>query len=151
MVLLDLLIYIVNIDINIVIVRLINQIKGKELSEDQVKKYKNRIRELSEDTTKKMEDKIKILEQLKEDIENIIKNKIKDEEIKFEGEKESLIERITLARENNKLDIRNDNNILRNSTIFGSYCENLRNSMIILNPIKKKESTDSFGKIVENI
>ena len=132
------------------LIRLINKIKGKQLSEDQVKEYKVKIRKLSEDTTIKIDDKINKLEEFIKKIENIINNQFNDEEIKFEGEKKSLIERIKIARENNKKDIKNNNEILKDSTIYGAYCDNLiRKSMQI--SIKKKKSSDPFEKIFENI
>ena len=124
------------------LIRLINKIKGKELSEDQVKKYKDRIRDLSEDTTKKMEDKIKEIKNLKKEIEDIIKNKFKDEEIKFEGEKKNLIEKIKLAREMNKIDIKTGNEIVKRATIFQLYCEKkLRQTMM---PSTKIDNRNSF-------
>ena len=125
------------------LIRLINKYKGKELSEEEVKKWKNSIKILSEDITKKIDDKITDLEKYKNEIENIIKNKFKEEEIKFEGEKQSLIERIKLAREMNKNDIKTRNEIVKNSGIFEEYSDNIRTSMIILGT-EKKESSNSL-------
>ena len=125
------------------LIRLINKKKEKkEITEDQAKNYKNLIKQLSEDTKKNIEDKIKEIKNLKKEIEDIIKNKFKDEEIKFEGEKKSLIEKIKLAREMNKIDIRTSNEIVKGATIFQLYCEKkLRQTMM---PLKKIDNRNSF-------
>ena len=93
------------------LIRLINKYKGNELSEEEVKKWKNSIKILSEDITKKIDDKI--------------------------------IERIKLAREMNKNDIKTRNEIVKNSGIFEEYSDNIRTSMIILGT-EKKESSNSL-------
>ena len=130
------------------LIRLINKYKGKELSEEQVKTWKNSIKISSEDITKKIDEKITDLEKYKNEIENIIKNKFKEEEIKFEGEKKSLIEKIKVARKKNKIDIKTRNEIVNNSGIFKEYFNILRNTMA---DIKKKESSDSFADVLSNI
>ena len=123
------------------LIRLINK-KKEEITEEQAKNYKNLIKQLSEDTKKNIEDKIKEIKNLKKEIEDIIKNKFKDEEIKFEGEKKSLIEKIKLAREMNKIDIRASNEILKGATIFQLYCEKkLRQTMM---PSTKIDNRNSF-------
>ena len=125
------------------LIRLINKKKEKkEITEEQAKNYKNLIKQLSEDTKKNIEDKIKEIKNLKKEIEDIIKNKFKDEEIKFEGEKKSLIEKIKLAREMNKIDIKTGNEIVKRATIFQLYCEKkLRQTMM---PSTKIDNRNSF-------
>ena len=124
------------------LIRLINKKKEKkEITEEQAKNYKNLIKQLSEDTKKNIEDKIKEIKNLKKEIEDIIKNKFKDEEIKFEGEKKSLIEKIKLAREMNKIDIRASNEIVKGSKIFQLFRDNIRQSILSIN---KKDSSNSL-------
>ena len=125
------------------LIRLINKKKDKkEITEEQAKNYKNLIKQLSEDTKKNIEVKIKEIKNLKKEIEDIIKNKFKDEEIKFEGEKKSLIEKIKLAREMNKIDIKTGNEIVKRAIIFQLYCEKkLRQTMM---PSTKIDNRNSF-------
>jgi hypothetical protein len=124
------------------LIRLINKKKDKkEITEEQANNYKNLIKQLSGDTKKNIEDKINEIKNLKKDIEDIIKNIFKDEEIKFEGEKKNLIEKIKLAREMNKIDIRASNEIVKGSKIFQLFRDNIRQSILSIN---KKDSSNSL-------